>query len=60
MSREVEQPRWEWVAGLFVALTYAILRFAVDIQSWWLLVVALAIPVLFTLVHLLAADPRTD
>jgi hypothetical protein len=56
----VSEPRWEWIAGLLLGATYAVLEVATTRESWWLLVLALAIPIVFSIVRLLAADPRSD
>ena len=50
--------RWEWVAGQVGTVTVAIVNTAVNLESWKLIVLGLALPVLFTIAYWLARDPR--
>ena len=59
-EHERREARWEWVAGVLGVILWALLDLGTAMQSWLILGVALAIPLVFSLVRLLAADPRSD
>ncbi len=60
MGGQRREARGEWLAGVLAAATYRLLEMACVEEAWWLIVVALAIPIAFTVARILAADPRSD
>ena len=60
MLEDRSEAGWEWAAGAVLWLFFQLLDFGSQLESWRMVALALALPVAFSLVRLLAADPRSD
>jgi hypothetical protein len=53
-------PHWETVAAVLAVATFGLLEVATTLESWNIIALALVIPLVFSLIYMLAADPRSD